>query len=122
MSVVFDGYPPNISKTRYTYPDIDVVFSKSLTADDKIKAMLEKAVNPRVVVVVSDDRQIKFFASSTGARATGIEEFINSAIPDTTALDRKGKFKTPKSESLKPELTYVQINKINKELRNLWLK
>ena len=122
VSLVFDGYPPDIYKTRYAYPGIDVIFSKSLTADEKIKAMLEKALNCRVIVVVSDDKEIKFFARATGARATGIEEFINSAVPDITALDRKKNFKTPKSESLKPELTYVQINKINKELKNLWLK
>ena len=120
--VIFDGYPAPSFKSGYDCPGIDVVFSKGITADQKIKAMLEKATNCRVVIVVSDDNEIKFFARSYRAKAMGIEEFVKSAIPDASDVSRKGKLKTQKSDLLKPELTYVQISKINKELKSLWLK
>ena len=120
--VIFDGYPSPGFRSGYDCPGIDVLFSKGITADEKIKAMLEKTANCRVVVVVSDDRQIKFFTRSCGARAVGVEEFFESAIPDASDVRCKGKLKTQKSDLLKPELTYVQISKINKELKSLWLK
>jgi predicted RNA-binding protein with PIN domain len=120
--VIFDGYPAPSFKFGYDYSDIDAIFSKGITADEKIKVMLEKATNCRVIVVVSDDRQIKFFAKACRAKAIGVEEFVKSAIPDVNGLSHKGKLKTQKSNLVKPELTYVQIDKINKELKKLWLK
>ncbi len=122
VSVIFDGYPAPGFKSGYACPDIDIIFSRSVSADENIKAMLEKTTNRRVVVVVSDDKEIKFFTRSCGAKAIGVEEFVESAIPDASDLIRKGKLNMQKSDSVKPELTYAQIDKINKELKNLWLK
>lgn len=85
-------------------------------------AILEKTINCRVVVVVSDDKQIKFFAKAHRAKVIGVEEFIKSAIPDTGLISHKKKFKTKKADLLKPELSYSHITKINKELESLWLR
>ena len=37
---------------------VTVVFSCGVSADEKIHSLVEKAANPRVVVVVTDDREV----------------------------------------------------------------
>lgn len=111
--MVFDGYPPADFRPAKDFCGIEVIFSRDVSADEKIKAMLEKAKDCRQIIVVSDDREIKFFARTSHAKSLGIGDFIKAGNPDV---------KTRKSDSLKPELSYTQISKINQELENLWLK
>ena len=108
--VVFDGYPDS----RYPNPDteIEVIFSRKESADEKIKRMVAESGNVKNIVVVSDDKEIKFFSRSSGALVQGIEEF----------LKLKEKIKEKKEDLFKPELTYSEMHKINQELRNIWLK
>ncbi len=111
ITVVFDGYP-KVSAQNSGEAGIDVVFSREETADARIKMMVEGSKNPKNIVVVSDDREIKFFIKSAGASAIGVEEFI---IPEENPQRRK-------EGLIKPELNYSQISKIDQELKKLWLK
>lgn len=111
ITVVFDGYP-QVSAQKLDEADIDVVFSREETADAKIKRLVESSNNPGDIAVVSDDREVQFFIKSAGARAIGVEEFINPPK----------KAQTKNEGLIKPELNYSQINKINQELKALWLK
>jgi len=111
ITVVFDGYP-KVSAQNLEETDINVVFSREETADARIKRMVEVSKNPKNIVVVSDDREIIFFVKSIGARSMGVEEFINP----------EEKPQRKKEDLIKPELNYTQINKINQELKALWLK
>ena len=118
ISVVFDGYPAVAAGSTNSQEDMEVIYSKDQTADAAIKTMLERMQNPRIAVVVSDDKEIKFFARASGARPIGIEEFMKPV----DGLIRKGKFKSGKDDLVKPELNYSQVSRINKELKNIWLK
>ena len=111
ITVVFDGYP-KVAAQKLDETDIDVVFSKEETADARIKMMVEASKNPKNIVVVSDDREIKLFIKSIGASSIGVEEFINP----------EEKSQRKKEDLIKPELNYSQISKINQELKALWLK
>ncbi len=111
ITVVFDGYP-KVSAQNLEETDIDVVFSKEETADARIKRLVEASKNPKNIVVVSDDREIKFFIKSIGASSIGVEEFINP----------EEKPQRKKEDLIKPELNFSQISKINQELKALWLK
>ena len=110
VTVVFDGYPRH---ETIGAENIDVVFSGEKTADEKIKKLIESCRNPKIVVVVTDDREIKDFAKLHYVKAVGIEEFF---IPKSKASSRSAR------ELLKPELSYSQIHKINQELKDIWLK
>lgn len=110
ITVVFDGHADPLIKVDET--DINIVFSRRETADERIKKMVEASGNPKNMVVVSDDKEIRFFVTSVGAKAMGVEEFINS---------KQRPFKE-NEVFLKPELTYTQMHKINQELRKIWLK
>jgi predicted RNA-binding protein with PIN domain len=109
ITVVFDGYAGDFKTGEY---NIEVIFSCEVTADERIKKIIETQGNNKNTVVISDDKEIKYFVKSCGMKALGIEEFIN----------HKKKKINLEDESLKPELTYSAMYKINQELRQIWLK
>lgn len=111
IAVVFDGYP-NLPSQKLDKEEINVIFSKEETADNRIKKMLETQGNPKNTVVVSDDKEIRFFVKAVGARSIGVEEFIHPQV----------KPQRKKEDLIKPELNYSQIDQINKELKTRWLK
>jgi len=110
ITVVFDGYADE-KDLKNVYPEVEIIFSCHETADQRIKRMLEKSANYKNTVVVSDDKEIKFFAKAAGARWMNIAEFTQrKQNPAYLARD-----------TLKPELTYHQMQQINKELKKIWL-
>jgi predicted RNA-binding protein with PIN domain len=118
VSVVFDGYP-KIQDSAIGDANIKVVYSGGDSADTKIKTMLENSRNIKNTVVVSDDKEIKFFAKSLGAKIKATEEFIK---PKTKSLGVDNRKKQPRDEFFDYELTYTQRSKINEELRKIWLE
>ena len=74
--LVFDGY----GKNKHEH-NIEVKFSKTDVgpdyghADALIKHIIEKSKNPKLLKVVSSDRDITFFAKQCGARIQTVESF-----------------------------------------------
>jgi predicted RNA-binding protein with PIN domain len=112
VTVVFDGYPDTLSQGD-DINEFNIIFSRKNSADARIKQMLENSGNPKNIIVVSDDKEIKLFTKSFGARAMGVEEFIGI---------REGKKARSKETAFKPELSYTQMFEINEELKKIWLK
>ncbi|MFH0762798.1 MAG: NYN domain-containing protein [Candidatus Omnitrophota bacterium] len=110
VTIVFDGYPDS-EFSREEFQGVNIIFSRGQSADERIKAIVERSAGSKNIVVVSNDREIKFSVRALGARALAVEEFIGRK-------DRKRI--TP--EPLKPEISHTQMYKINQELRKLWLK
>lgn len=111
ITVVFDGHSDS-SIRKIGETDINIMFSRKETADECIKKMVEVSSNPKNIVVVSDDKEIKLFVKSLGGQTRSVEEFIN----------RKANLQSREKNLLKPELTYSQIHQINQELRKIWLR
>ena len=109
ITVVFDGYGGAV---QLKDDDIRVIFSGELSADETIKRLIQKKGNLRNAVVISDDKDIKYFAKSLKIKAIGIEEFVRY----------KKKRVAVENESPKSQLSYSAMHKINQELRELWLK
>lgn len=107
--LVCDGYPksPPLKEDGGFF---EVIFSREDNADNRIKRIIEGSAQPKNIVVVSDDREIKFFVRSCGAVSMGVEEF----------LGEDGNLRKNEDDSTKA--TYSQMESINKELRGLWLK
>jgi predicted RNA-binding protein with PIN domain len=114
--VVFDGYP-DLSSKNLNKCDIEVVFSRKETADARIKRMVEALGNPANTMVVSDDKEIKFFVKAAGARSVSVEDFINPV-----SKQEVNRLRSKEKDLLKPELSYTQIDRINQELKAIWLK
>ena len=111
VTVVFDGYPDSNEPANDT--SIYVIFSRKISADDKIRKLVEESGSRKQIVVVSNDRQVQSVAKMLGAGVAGIETFVKE--------DSKAKIAKKALES-DPKLTYTQMQKINDELRKLWLK
>ncbi|RJP29107.1 MAG: hypothetical protein C4533_04725 [Candidatus Omnitrophota bacterium] len=112
--LIFDGFPNMEDKNNLAedYGHIKLFFSRQITADEYIKRIAEKLKYGNNLIVVSDDRQIRDFINSLGSKAMGVGEFINI----------KAKKPAEDDPGSKQELNYMQIKKINEELKGLWLR
>ena len=109
VTVVFDG-----KKDMFSPPfrsEVKVVFSRNESADEWIKKYVEKTARPKNCVVVTDDKEIKFFVRALGAKVISVKDF--------TGNTRK-KF-SPKIKEEKV-LSSGEARKITKELEKIWLK
>jgi len=111
-TIVFDGYPAG----GYAVKDVqsfNILFSRKITADELIEKIVESLSGRKNIIVVSDDREIRFAVKSLGARCIGVEEFIGK---------KERKRTSGEEEAIKAELNFTQKEQINKELRSLWLR
>jgi predicted RNA-binding protein with PIN domain len=115
VTVVFDGYPGGFD-AGHTDGRNAVIFSMDETADEIIKRIIEGAKNKRAIAVVTDDKEIVYCAKYAGCSHIRVEEFLSRATTKCVQED-------PKEKNLsKQDLNFSQVNKINEELKKLWLK
>ncbi len=108
FTIVFDGYCQNFnlysSKLR-------IVFSNEISADEKIRKILENKKNRKDIFVVSDDKEVQQFTKIFGGVSLGVNEFLNIVYP----IDKKiGVKKDNKDIDYKIKL------KIEKELEKFY--
>ncbi len=119
--VVFDGYK-DLSRQGSLPSEVDVVFSSKETADARIKRMVEVASQPKNLVVISDDREIAFFARQAGAHPMTVEEFLCRAPQARRLRGIAGKKTKGHIEEPDPKISYTAMQKINQEFSKIWLK
>ncbi len=61
-TIVFDGIAPDNFRKRPSHAPIHVVYSSPLTADAKIKQLIEHSKNRPLLVIITSDREILRFA------------------------------------------------------------
>ncbi|MCM8783978.1 MAG: NYN domain-containing protein [Candidatus Omnitrophica bacterium] len=111
ITVVFDGREDVFGLS--TYSTIEVIFTKRETADEKIKRLIEKSLYKNILVVISDDNEIKYFAKSQGVRVMGAEDFLSK-------MKNKKNFLV--QEEKKISLESSKGIEITRELERIWLK
>lgn len=80
VSLHFDGYPGKEIKIL----NIKIIYSENITADEMIKKEIEKSKNPKNLVVITSDSNLKDFARKCSCKIISSEEFskqINSPSP-----------------------------------------
>jgi hypothetical protein len=114
VTLVFDGYAP---QPRQPQQDgrISLIFSGDISADEKIKQMIEEPADRKNTIVVSDDKEIVVFARLCKVRPMSVEEFIGS--PRRAAAGRLAA-----KQEAKEDLNYSQTAEINAELKKIWLE
>lgn len=114
-TVVFDGFPDQeLQSSLENYRDeFEIIFSRGQSADQRIRDITEGSSNPKTVVVVSDDKQIIFYIRACKARGMSVKEFLR---------EEGGPKKAKESDSGELKVNYSQMQKINQELKDLWLK
>jgi hypothetical protein len=111
--VVFDGYPGNFAGEDLT-GNTKVLFSCDISADDRIKQMLERCANPLNTILVSNDKELAYFARGCRVRVISVEKFMAGA--KNAALLRR---KDPACEA---KVSFSVMHRINEELKKIWLK
>ncbi|MCM8818800.1 MAG: NYN domain-containing protein [Candidatus Omnitrophica bacterium] len=81
ITVVFDGAPSSFD--IYREKRIKIVFSQDITADEKIRKILENKKNKNKIYVVSDDREIGEFTKILGGNIFKVKEFLDIVFPTT---------------------------------------
>lgn len=112
LTIVFDGYPPSGT----TIPDeqnTQIIFSRKISADEKIRKILEEQACRKNIIVVSDDNEVRFMAKMLRAGHIGTDEFIG--------IDKKSGSASKARDLVKADLSYSQMSRINEELRKVWL-
>ncbi len=113
VTIVFDGYPPS-GQSPAVERGMDIIFARRVSADEKIKTMVENTANRKNIFVVTDDKEIRFVIRALGAVSLTIDDFINQG------KDRKSAERRDDSSELK--LKIHEMEQVNKELRKLWLE
>ena len=87
MTVVFDSRQG--AGDRHSHHAIEVIYTASETADDWISRRVREVSNPRIVVVVTNDKGLQQLVRGTGAKVLSNEEFMKSVpAPRKTSTPR----------------------------------
>ena len=103
-TIVFDGTSPSESHKQSLHAPVHVLYSFPLSADKKIKNMIEKSNSRSILVVITSDREILTFAKSHLCQ-THTSKYFANLLKETDPII------TEKSETV---LTPSQLNE--------WLK
>ena len=113
VTIVFDGQAnASISWPSYQDSGTRVIFSQGMSADEKIKELVEAADNPKNIVVVTNDRDIQICVKSFQARVKTVQEF-------TSAFKASPLNNSPENRL---SLSAQAAAKITDEMKQLWLK
>ncbi len=97
----------------------EVVFTRGETADEKIKSIVSQDSQPKEIVVVTDDKQLKLAVRSYGARVLACSEFLKKG---RSPEEKQARFFKAGELDGKDTLNIVQKEKITEELGRIWLK
>jgi len=114
VTIVFDG-SPDVNPMRQRKSSVaEVIFTKGKTADEMILKMIEQSSSPKRIVVVTDDKELKFGAKALNANAIAVKDFIGR--------HKKKRVKVQPKLLEKPSLGSKVSQEIIEELKKIWLK
>ena len=98
---------------------VKTVFTSDESADDKIKRLVGQALNKKQIVVVTDDREIKYYVRGLGASVVSVKLFLEKLRPREEKA-RKIHAANGLRETTKVIPKTVEF-RINEELQAIWL-
>ena len=118
MTIVFDGQE-GIAQQDF-YKTVKVVFSSNETADEKIKRMVAESPRKKEIVLVTDDRGLRFSLRPFGVRVMAVKEFFSKIRQkEETRAPGKTKVSSPGDEKF---ISKAREHEITKEFEKIWLK
>lgn len=117
--VVFDGRP------GLNRPDdssrVKICFTDEQSADDRIKDMVAAAKQPKVIVVVTNDRDIRYHVRTLGAAVWPVQEFV---LKIKQRQGEGGRLLRDKSsgQAEGKRISATMEHAINQEFQEIWLK
>jgi uncharacterized protein len=86
LTIIFDGFPPEDFTSASG--DVTICFSHKRNADSIIRNLIAERKNPRLLIIVSNDHEIRNFARIHGCGLLTAEEFLqspNRSSPDSAS-------------------------------------
>ncbi len=118
--VVFDGQPGSWGDCSTSV--VQVVFSLDESADDRIKAMVNRSKSKKTIVVVTNDRDIIYAVRAAGASSMSVEDFMRKGrqhpLGAKTLPKKMAQQKQDQSKYISKSLEF----KITSEFERIWLK
>jgi predicted RNA-binding protein with PIN domain len=95
-TIVFDGMKPHEPHPPQSHSPLHIIFSSPLSADAKIKSMIETSKNRSLLVIISSDREILDYAKVCSCSTYTSKYFSNLLFDepdkgeekDSTALSK----------------------------------
>ena len=113
VTIVFDGSNEVLDYPQDTHP-IDVVFTHNISADDHIIQIVKNSTNPKIIVVVSDDKEVQNRALLLDAKVIGVKEFLKPYKSETNKVVAERKPRSNKTDKI--SLTITELREIENEL------
>jgi len=111
ITVVFDGKKePSLEVRSEKVGSIDVYYSLDYSADYLIKQFIKKDMNPKMITVITSDKDIIFYINRFGAKNITSEkfaEFVNHAFKSSIA---EAEEKKEELEKVDPEISEEEIS------------
>ncbi len=120
VTIVFDGQA-DVFYPQKPNPHCQVVFSTHQSADDKIRQIVDKSKSKSQMIVVTDDKELRFSVRAIGAKVMNVKEFLEKAkpfAPQEQSAGKKGKPPKDDEKYIPKTLEY----KITTEMKKIWLK
>ncbi len=116
VTIVFDGQD-NIFYDTQKFGNLRVIFSVNQSAEDKIISLVTQSNNKSQMIVVSDDKALKFTVRALGAKVLSVAEFLGKTAPP--AAKTSGKDASKEDEK---HISKTLEHKITSEMEKIWLK
>jgi len=111
--LVFDGYPPP-GEVFAQSSQAFFVFSRKISADEKIEKLIAESADKKNIIVVTDDRQVQFMAKSMHASVCAVAQFSGQKEASRRSQVLESAIET--------KVSFSNMQKINAEFREKWLK
>jgi len=118
VTVVFDGQADVFGGMSCSF--VRVIFTCGTSADDKIKSLVDHAKNKKNIIVVTNDRSIRYYVRALGAKIAKVDEFLEKGR--TFVKEGKQNKKKDMEGKSKKNLSGSAAARINSELNDVWLK
>ena len=109
-TIVFDGKTDVWGGMGSGSSSVRVIFAQGQSADEKIIRMVEEAAHKKNVVVVTDDRSLKYAVRALGAKVSGVQTFLGQGSSAPAGRVESGK-----------NISKISEHKITSELTEIWL-
>ena len=110
VTIIFDG-KTDVWGGNGGSSSIQIVFAQGQSADEKIIAMVEEAAHKKNIVVVTDDRALKYAARALGAKVSGVQAFLKQGASAPAGRVESGK-----------NISKTLEHNITSEFEKIWLK
>ncbi len=117
VTLVFDGRvgmggPPRMSGTK-------AIFSQDRSADEIIKDIVNKARNKKNIIVVTDDRDVRYAVKAEGAQVLSVKDFLNKP---GRGVRKSSELKASAKSNESKNISKVLESQITSEMAEIWVK